>query len=51
MFRAEKHEVNEDAEKDTEIHEKKRRRDAVVVSVKKWRAAEGSIWIYAHQTS
>ena len=51
MFRVEKRGVNEDTEKDTEIHEQKRRRNAVVVSVKIWRAAEGSVWIYAHQTS
>ena len=51
MFRAEKHEVNEDAKKDTEIHEKKWRRNAVVVSVKIWRATEESVWIYEHQTS
>ena len=51
MFRTDKREVNVDTEKDTEIHKQKRRRNAVVLSFKIWRAAEGSIWIYAHQTS
>ena len=51
MFRTDKREVNVDTEKDTEIHEPKWRRNAVVVSVKIWRAAEESVWIYEHQTS